>query len=66
VEEGDIISINIPEYKLELKVSDEELARRKAAWVPRKPNITTGYLVRYAKLVTSANRGAILSADQAD
>ncbi len=66
VEEGDIISINIPEYKLELKVSDEELARRRAAWVPRKPNITTGYLARYAKLVTSANRGAILSADQVD
>ena len=64
VQEGDIISINIPEYKLELKVSEEELAKRKAAWTPRKPNITTGYLARYAKLVTSANRGAILDPNQ--
>ena len=60
VEEGDIISINIPEYRLELKVSDEELARRKENWKPRRANITTGYLARYASLVTSANRGAIL------
>ncbi len=60
VEEGDIISINIPECRLELKVSEEELARRKAAWTPRKPNVTTGYLARYARMVTSANRGAVL------
>ena len=60
VEEGDIISINIPEYKLELRVDDEELARRRAAWKPRKPKITTGYLARYAALVTSGNRGAVL------
>lgn len=66
VEEGDIISINIPEYKLELKVSDEELARRKANWTPRKPNVTTGYLARYASLVTSANRGAILQVAKED
>ena len=59
VEEGDIISINIPEYKIELKVSDEELAKRKAAWKPVDRHVT-GYLARYAKLVTSANRGAIL------
>ncbi|MEE8886644.1 MAG: dihydroxy-acid dehydratase [Eubacteriales bacterium] len=59
VEEGDIISINIPEYKIELKVSDEELARRKANWKPVDKHVT-GYLARYAKLVTSANRGAIL------
>lgn len=59
VEEGDIISINIPEYKIELKVSDEELAKRKAAWKPVDRHVT-GYLTRYAKLVTSANRGAIL------
>ncbi|MDO4622494.1 MAG: dihydroxy-acid dehydratase [Eubacteriales bacterium] len=59
VEEGDIISINIPEYKLEMKVSDEELARRRENWTPVvKP--AKGYLARYAKLVTSANRGAIL------
>lgn len=60
VEEGDIISINIPEYKLELKVSDEELARRKANWTPREPKVTTGYLKRYAHMVTSGNRGAVL------
>ena len=60
VEEGDIISINIPEMKLELKVSDEELAARKAKWQPREPKVTTGYLARYEKMVTSGNRGAIL------
>ena len=60
VEEGDIIKINIPENKLELDVSDEELARRKAAWQPRQPKITSGYLARYASMVTSGNRGAIL------
>ena len=60
VEEGDIISINIPELKLELKVSDEELAARKAKWQPREPKVTTGYLKRYASLVTSGNRGAVL------
>ena len=60
VEEGDIIKINIPENKLELAVSDEELAARKAKWQPREPKITTGYLARYAKMVTSGNTGAIL------
>ena len=60
VEEGDIISINIPENRLELKVSDEVLAERKAKWKPREPKITTGYLARYAAMVTSGNRGAIL------
>ena len=60
VEEGDIISIDIPGLKLELKVSDEELAARKAKWQPREPKVTTGYLKRYASLVTSGNRGAIL------
>ena len=60
VEEGDLIRINIPEHKLELAVSDEELARRKAAWTPREPKVTTGYLTRYAKMVSSANKGAIL------
>ena len=60
VEEGDVISINIPELKLELKVSDEELAARKAKWQPREPKVTTGYLRRYASMVTSGNRGAIL------
>ena len=60
VEEGDLIRINIPEHKLELAVSDEELARRKAAWTPREPKVTRGYLKRYAKMVSSANKGAIL------
>ena len=60
VEEGDIISIDIPGLKLELKVSDEELAARKAKWQPREPKVTTGYLKRYASMVTSGNRGAIL------
>ena len=60
VEEGDIIKINIPECKLELAVSDEVLAERKAKWQPREPKVTTGYLARYASLVSSANRGAVL------
>lgn len=60
VEEGDIIQINIPEMKLNIAVSDEEMAARKAKWQPREPKITTGYLARYASMVTSGNRGAIL------
>ena len=60
VQEGDLIRINIPEHSLELAVDEEELARRKAEWKPRKPSVTTGYLGRYAKMVTSARRGAIL------
>ncbi|MBE5916643.1 MAG: dihydroxy-acid dehydratase [Pseudobutyrivibrio ruminis] len=60
VEEGDIISIDIPNYTMTLKVSDEELAARKAKWQPREPKVTTGYLRRYAAQVTSGNRGAIL------
>lgn len=60
VEEGDIIHINIPENTLNMEVSDEELARRRANWKPREPKITTGYLARYTAMVTSGNRGAIL------
>ncbi len=60
VEEGDIISINIPDLSLNVKVSDEELAARRAKWQPREPEVTTGYLSRYKELVTSGNRGAIL------
>ena len=60
VEEGDNILVDIPNNRLELKVSDEVLAERKAAWKPRKPKITEGYLGRYQALVTSGNRGAIL------
>lgn len=65
VEEGDIISINIPELKLEIKVSDEEMQARKAKWQPREPKVTTGYLARYAAMVTSGNRGAILEVSKA-
>ena len=60
VEEGDKIHINIPENKLELLVSEEVLEERRKRWTPRQPKVTTGYLARYASLVTSANRGAIL------
>ena len=60
VEEGDLIRINIPEHKLELAVSEEELARRKELWQPKEPKVTTGYLARYAKMVSSASKGAIL------
>ena len=61
IEEGDIISIDIPNYQLNVKVSDEELAARKAKWQPRQPKITTGYLVRYAAQVTSGAKGAYLT-----
>ena len=60
VEEGDMIKINIPETKIELAVSDEVLAERRANWKPRQPKVTTGYLARYASMVTSGNRGAVL------
>ena len=60
VEEGDIIKINIPENSLNVDISDEEMAARRAKWQPRQPKVTTGYLARYAHLVTSGNRGAIL------
>ena len=61
VKEGDIIAINIKECRVELKVSDEELAARRAAWVCPEPRVKTGYLARYAKLVSSADKGAILT-----
>ena len=60
VEEGDIIDIDIPANTINVRVSDEELAARKAKWQPREPKVTTGYLARYEKMVTSGNRGAIL------
>lgn len=60
VEEGDLIRINIPGLSIELDVPDEVLAERKAKWQPRTPRITTGYLARYASMVTSGNRGAVL------
>ena len=60
IEEGDIIKIDIPANTINVDVSDEELAARKEKWQPREPKITTGYLARYASMVTSGNRGAIL------
>ncbi len=60
VHEGDIIAIDINNYSITLKVSDEELASRRKTWTPNEPKIKTGYLARYAKLVTSADKGAIL------
>ena len=60
VEEGDIIRIDIPNYSLNVKVTDEVLAERRAKWEPREPKVNTGYLARYREMVTSGNRGAIL------
>lgn len=60
VEEGDKITLDINNYKIHLDVSDEELAARKAKWVAPEPKVKTGYLARYAKLVSSADKGAIL------
>ena len=64
MEEGDIIRINIPELKMEIDVSDEVLEERKKKWQPREPKVTTGYLARYASMVTSGNRGAILETNK--
>lgn len=64
VEEGDIIRIDIPNRSLNVDVSDEELADRRSKWQPREPKITDGYLLRYAALVTSGNRGAVLDLNQ--
>ncbi len=61
VREGDIITIDINAYSVTLGVSDEELARRRAAWKPVEPKIKTGYLARYARMVTSADKGAVLT-----
>ncbi len=60
VEEGDTIKINIPEMKLELDVPEDVLAARKAAWKPREPKVTEGYLARYAQMVTSGATGAVM------
>lgn len=64
VEEGDIIKIDIPNRRLNVDISDEEMAARKAKWQPREPKIKDGYLLRYAALVTSGNRGAVLDVNQ--
>lgn len=60
IQEGDIIKINIPENRIEVCLTDEELKNRRSAWIPREPQAMTGYLERYRKMVTSASRGAIL------
>ena len=60
VEDGDIIRVDIPSNKLDVLVSDEVLAERRAKWQPREPKVTTGYLSRYCELVTSGNKGAVL------
>ena len=64
IEEGDIIKIDIPNNSLNVDVTDEELAKRKEKWQPREPKITDGYLRRYAALITSGNRGAVLDVEQ--
>ena len=66
IEEGDIIKIDIPANKINVDVSDEELEARRAKWQPREPKVTTGYLARYASMVTSGNRGAILEIPKAN
>ena len=60
IEEGDIIAIDIPNMKLDVKVSEDELEARRTKWQPREPKVTSGYLARYASMVTSGNRGAVL------
>ncbi|KAF1085081.1 Dihydroxy-acid dehydratase [Sporotomaculum syntrophicum] len=60
LQDGDLIEINIPENKLDVLLSDEELAARMARWVKPEPKVTKGYLARYAQLVTSSDRGAVL------
>ena len=59
VEEGDIITLDIPGRRLDVKLSDTELADRKSRWQPKAPNYTTGVLAKYAKLVSSASEGAV-------
>ena len=63
LKDGDTIHIDIPNRILEVKLSDEEIEKRKAEYVKPEPKVKTGYLARYAKLVTSANTGAVLSVD---
>jgi dihydroxy-acid dehydratase len=60
VEEGDKIAIDIPNHTIELLVPEEELEARRKNWVCPEPKVKTGYLARYAKLVSSADKGAIL------
>lgn len=64
IEEGDIIDIDITNHSMNVRVSDKEMSARKARWQPREPRIKKGYLVRYASLVTSADKGAVLQAPE--
>ena len=64
IEEGDIIKIDIPNNKLDVDISEEEMEARRAKWQPREPRVKEGYLLRYAALVTSGNRGAVLDLNQ--
>jgi dihydroxy-acid dehydratase len=61
VREGDLISFNIPEKKIDLKLSEDEIKKRLSEWKAPEPNIATGYMARYAKMVTSAATGAVFS-----
>jgi dihydroxy-acid dehydratase len=63
LKDGDIIDIDIPKGVLAVRLTEKELADRRAAWTPRKPRVTSGYLARYAKMATSADTGAILKWD---
>ena len=60
MQEGDIISIDIPNSKVNVNISDEEMEARRAKYVPREPNVKSGWLYRYSRLVTSADQGAIV------
>ena len=60
MQEGDIIAIDIPNSKVDVKIPDEEMEARRAAYVPREPNVKSGWLYRYSRLVTSADQGAVV------
>jgi dihydroxy-acid dehydratase len=60
LKDGDIIEIDVPKRKLNVKLSKEELAKRAKAWTAREPNVKTGYLIRYSQVVQSAHKGSVL------
>jgi len=60
LEDGDIIDVDIPNRQLNVRLTEEEIAERRARWVPKEPNVTRGYLARYAKLVASPSEGAVV------
>ena len=61
LQDGDIVEIDIPNYRLEVQLSETEIKERQANWQPPQPRVTKGYLARYARLVTSAGKGAVLT-----